>query len=100
LRRCCYRWIPTTAGGRVQQQLARSACTLLAARHILGPPHPLLNTHQGYRPCNVPNELIEQISSVVEAKAFLHVVRPPRTAAASALCLCCPPGAPIYTHKC
>lgn len=29
---------------------------------------------QGYRPSHVPEELIEQIASVVEAKAFLHVV--------------------------
>lgn len=29
---------------------------------------------QGYRPSHVPDELIEQIAAVVEAKAFLHVV--------------------------
>jgi hypothetical protein len=29
---------------------------------------------QGYRPSHVPQELIEQIAAVVEAKAFLHVV--------------------------
>jgi len=29
---------------------------------------------QGYRPSQVPQELIEQIAAVVEAKAFLHVV--------------------------
>jgi hypothetical protein len=29
---------------------------------------------QGYRPSHVPQELIEQIAVVVEAKAFLHVV--------------------------
>lgn len=29
---------------------------------------------QGYRPSPVPQELIEQIAAVVEAKAFLHVV--------------------------
>lgn len=29
---------------------------------------------QGYRPTHVPEELIEQIAVVVEAKAFLHVV--------------------------
>lgn len=29
---------------------------------------------QGYRPSQVPQDLIEQIAVVVEAKAFLHVV--------------------------
>lgn len=37
-------------------------------------PCPACASLQGYRPSHVPQELIEQIAVVVEAKAFLHVV--------------------------
>jgi hypothetical protein len=54
---------------------------------------------QGYRPCDVPQEVVEEIAFVVEAKAFTTVVSNSSACMTAATCIYWQPWPPLPSQQ-